>query len=128
MSQVDVPRADRRETNGWPRRVKGGADVASRNYACLMITAFVLIGAEPDAIAELAPSLAEIDGVREAHSVAGGDTDLISVLRVATHQDIATTVTERIAKLPGVTSTATMIAFRSYSDTQLEAGYEGFGD
>ncbi|MEM7288706.1 MAG: Lrp/AsnC ligand binding domain-containing protein [Actinomycetota bacterium] len=93
-----------------------------------MITAFVLIGAEPDAIAELAPALAEIDGVREAHSVAGGETDLVAVLRVPTHQDIATVVTERIAKLPGVTTTGTMIAFRSYSADQMQAGYEGFGD
>lgn len=93
-----------------------------------MITAFVLIGAEPDAIAELAPALAEIDGVREAHSVAGGDTDLIAIVSVATHADIASVVTERIAKLDGVTSTGTMIAFRSYSDQQLAAGYEGFGD
>lgn len=93
-----------------------------------MITAFVLIGAEPDAIAELAPALADVDGVREAHSVAGGDTDLVAIVRVPTHQDVATVVTEHIAKLGGVTSTSTMIAFRSYSDQQLEAGYEGFGD
>lgn len=93
-----------------------------------MITAFVLIGAEPEAIADLAPALAEIDGVREAHSVAGGDTDLVAMVRVATHQDIATTVTEHISRLQGVTSTTTMIAFRSYSSEQIEAGYEGFGD
>jgi DNA-binding Lrp family transcriptional regulator len=93
-----------------------------------MITAFVLIGAAPDTIAELAPAVAEIDGVREAHSVAGGNTDLVAVLRVPNHEAIATTVTERIAKLEGVTSTSTMIAFRSYSSDQLDAGYEGFGD
>ncbi len=93
-----------------------------------MITAFVLIGAAPDTIAELAPAVAEIDGVREAHSVAGGNTDLVAVLRVPNHEAIATTVTERIAKLEGVMSTSTMIAFRSYSSDQLDAGYEGFGD
>lgn len=93
-----------------------------------MITAFVLIGAAPDSIADLAPAVAEIDGVREAHSVAGGNTDLVAVLRVPDHEAIATTVTERIARLPGVASTSTMIAFRSYSADQLDAGYEGFGD
>lgn len=93
-----------------------------------MITAFVHIEAEPGAIADLAPALAEIDGVREAHSVAGGDVDLIAVLRVPTHEAIATTVTEHIARLPGVKATRTSIAFRSYSSDQLEAGYEGFGD
>lgn len=98
------------------------------NYAAEMITAFVLIGARPDAIAQLAPALAEIDGVREAHSVAGGDTDLVAIVRVPTHNDIATVVTERIAKLDGIIRTDTMIAFRSFSDQQMEAGYEGFGD
>jgi len=93
-----------------------------------MITAFVLIGAEPSTIAELAPSLAEIDGVVEAHSVAGGDTDLVVLVRVPTHNDIATVVTERIAKLNGITSTDTMIAFRSFSSVELDASFEGFGD
>ena len=93
-----------------------------------MITAFVLIEAEPDAIAELAPAIAEIDGVREAHSVAGGDTDLVAIVRVPSHEAIASVVTERIARLAGVKSTGTMIALRSYSTDQLDAGYEGFGD
>ncbi|MFV2039490.1 MAG: Lrp/AsnC family transcriptional regulator [Acidimicrobiales bacterium] len=93
-----------------------------------MITAFVLIGAAPDTIAELAPAIAEIDGVRETHSVAGGETDLVAILRVPDHEAIATVVTERISKLDGVKSTSTMIAFRSYSSDQLDAGYEGFGD
>ncbi len=93
-----------------------------------MITAFVLIEADPDAIAELAPAIAEIDGVRQAHSVAGGDTDLVAALLVPDHEAIATVVTEHISKLAGVKSTRTMIAFRSYSSDQLDAGYDGFGD
>lgn len=93
-----------------------------------MITAFVLIDADPAAIAELAPRLAEIDGVREAHSVAGTDTDLIAILRVPSHEAIADTVTMEIAKLSGVQSTRTMIAFRSYSRDQLDATYDDFGD
>lgn len=90
-----------------------------------MITAFVLIEAEPSAIAELGQALADTDGVREAHSVAGSDTDLVAIVAVPDHEAIATTVTERIAKLPGVTATTTMIAFRSHSSEQLDASYEG---
>ena len=37
-------------------------------------------------------------------------------------------MTEKIVKVDGVLDTRTMIAFRSFSDSQLEAGYEGFGD
>lgn len=92
-----------------------------------MITAFVLIEAEPGAIAELGQALADTEGVREAHSVAGSDTDLVAIVTVPDHEAIATTVTEHIARLPGITGTTTMIAFRSYSSEQLDAGYEGFG-
>ena len=90
-----------------------------------MITAFVLIEAEPGAIAELGQALADTDGVREAHSVAGSDTDLVAIVQVLDHEAIATTVTERIARLPGIIATTTMIAFRSYSSAQLDASYEG---
>lgn len=93
-----------------------------------MIAAFVLITAEPDAIAGLASTVAEIPGVREAHSVAGGEADLVAVLRVPDHQAIATVVTEHIAKQAGITGTRTLIAFRSFSSDDLAAGYEDFGD
>jgi DNA-binding Lrp family transcriptional regulator len=91
-----------------------------------MITAFVLIDAEPDHIAELAPSLAETDGVREAHSVAGGEADVVAIIEVPDHEAVAEVVTERVAKLPGVRSTRTLIAFRRYTSAQLDAAYEGF--
>ena len=93
-----------------------------------MINAFVLIKARPDAIAELGPALAAIEGVRETHSVAGSETDLLVIVTVADHGAIADVVTEKIVKVDGVLDTRTMIAFRSFSDSQLEAGYEGFGD
>ena len=93
-----------------------------------MITAFVLIEAEPDAIAELAPALAEVEGVAESHSVAGSEAALVAILKVNDHQAIATTVTHGVAKLRGITGTRTLIAFQSYSSDELTAGYEGFGD
>jgi len=92
------------------------------------ITAIVLIEAEPDAIAELGPRLTEIDGVAEAHSVAGGDIDLVAIVKVDDHESIARVVTEHVAKVPGIRSTSTMIAFRSYSAEVLDAAYDGFGD
>jgi DNA-binding Lrp family transcriptional regulator len=92
------------------------------------ITAIVLIEAEPDAIADLGPKLTEIDGVAEAHSVAGSDVDLVAIVKVADHEAIAHVVTEAIAKLAGIRTTNTLIAFRSYSAQTLNAAYEGFGD
>ena len=93
-----------------------------------MINAFVLIKARPDAIADLGSALAGIDGVREVHSVAGSETDLVVIVTVIDHGAIADVVTQKIVKVDGVLDTQTMIAFRSFSDGQLDAGFEGFGD
>ena len=69
-----------------------------------------------------------IDGVAEAHSVAGGDTDLVVIVKVTDHESIARVITEHIAKLDGIRSTSTMIAFRSYSAEVMDAAFDGFGD
>jgi DNA-binding Lrp family transcriptional regulator len=92
-----------------------------------MITAFVLIDAIPDRIAELGPELAGIDGVAEVHSIAGS-VDLVAVVRVPSHELVADVVTQHIGRLAGVTSTETLIGFRSYSRADEAAAFEGFGD
>lgn len=93
-----------------------------------MIHAFVLMNVEPEHIADVAARAAEVEGVQSAHSVAGSEADVVVVIAVATHDDVAKVVTDDLAYLPGLTSTRTMIAFRSYSDDELDAAWEGFGD
>lgn len=84
-----------------------------------MINAFVFVETtSPAVVVELGTAIAGIDGVYECYSVTG-EFDLIAVLRVAGHEDIAHVVTERIAVLPGVASTTTTIAFRTYSRDDL---------
>lgn len=85
-----------------------------------MITAFALIKAEPSRIADLAGELTEVDGVSEVYSVAG-DVDLVAIIRVRHHDDLAEVVTRHLAALPGVVETRTMVAFRAYSQHDLEA-------
>ncbi len=92
-----------------------------------MINAFVLIHAEPDAVADLAPRLTEIEGVREAHSVAGADADIVAIVTVADHEDVARVVTEHIGREPGVLSTTTMIAFRSFTQSDAADAFGDFG-
>jgi DNA-binding Lrp family transcriptional regulator len=92
-----------------------------------VINAFVLIRAEPDAVADLAPRLAEIDGVREAHSVAGADADIVVIVTVPEHEDVARVVTEHIGRERGVLSTTTMIAFRSFSQADASDAFGDFG-
>jgi DNA-binding Lrp family transcriptional regulator len=49
-----------------------------------------------------------------------GDWELVAIVRVAEHAQIADVVTGEMAKVAGVTATHTMIAFRAYSSTDLE--------
>lgn len=95
--------------------------------AARVINAFVLIRAEPDAVADLAPRLAEIDGVRESHSVAGADADIVVIVTVREHEDVTRVVTEHIGREPGVLSTTTMIAFRSFSQADAADAFGDFG-
>ncbi|HUY22553.1 MAG TPA: Lrp/AsnC ligand binding domain-containing protein [Acidimicrobiales bacterium] len=86
-----------------------------------MLHAFVLIDAEPSRIAALCEELAATDGISEVFSVAGGVADLIAIVRVRHHDDLADVVTRRIAALPGIQETTTLVAFRAYSRHDLEA-------
>lgn len=84
-----------------------------------MITAIVLLHVEVDVIPETAQALADLDAVSEVYSVTG-DWELVAMVRVREHDEIADVVTGRIAKVPGVTGTHTMIAFRAYSTGDLD--------
>lgn len=85
-----------------------------------MVNAFVLLRAEPARIAALAGELADIDGVAEVYSVAG-DVDLVAIIRVRHHDDLAEVVTRHVSTLSGVVETRTMIAFKAYSTHDLDA-------
>ncbi len=78
-----------------------------------MLTAIVLIKAEPGRVAHLGPALAAIDGVAEVYSVAG-DEDLVAIIRVNDYEQVARVVTEHVAPLDGLIETRTLVAFRQY--------------
>ena len=87
-----------------------------------VITAIVLISADVDRIPEVAQEIADLDGVTEVYSVAG-DADLIALVRVRQHEDLADVIADRLNKVKGVTGTATHIAFRTYSKHDLETAF-----
>lgn len=87
-----------------------------------MITAIVMITTATDRIPETAQAIAEIDGVSEVYSVAGG-VDLIAIVRVREFNDIAETVSNRLNKVDGVIDTDTHVAFRAFSKHDLEATF-----
>lgn len=87
-----------------------------------MITAIVHVSAEVARIPEVAEEIAAIDGVSEVYSVTG-PIDLVVLVRVRTHDEIAAVVADRLNKVPGVLDTETHIAFRTYSRHDLESAF-----
>jgi DNA-binding Lrp family transcriptional regulator len=87
-----------------------------------VISAIVLISAEVDRIPEVAAAIAELKGVSEVYSVTG-DVDLIAIVRVRHHEQLADVIADQLNKVSGVLGTQTHIAFRTYSKHDLEAAF-----
>lgn len=93
-----------------------------------MITAIVLIKADMARIPEVGEVIAMLDGVSEVYSITG-EYDLVAMVRVHRHDDLAEVIPGRLNKIPGVLSTETHIAFRTYSRHDLEAAFSvGMGE
>jgi DNA-binding Lrp family transcriptional regulator len=84
-----------------------------------MITALVMMNTERDRIAAIPEELLKIAGVTEVYSIAGG-YDLVAMIRVKEPDELAAVVTEQFAKVKGITRTMTFIAFKCYSNYDLE--------
>jgi DNA-binding Lrp family transcriptional regulator len=87
-----------------------------------VISAIVLVSAEVDRIPEVAAAIAELRGVSEVYSVTG-DVDLIAIVRVRHHEELADIIADQLNKVSGVLGTQTHIAFRTYSKHDLEAAF-----
>ncbi len=87
-----------------------------------MITAIVFISAEVSRIPEVAQAVADIDGVSEVYSVTG-DIDLVALVRVRQHDQLAEVISDKLNKVSGIDHTETHIAFRAYSRHDLEAAF-----
>jgi DNA-binding Lrp family transcriptional regulator len=53
-----------------------------------------------------------------------GSYEVVAVARVGKNEDLAELVTERLVKLHGIVASETLIAFRSYSHKDVEAGFQ----
>jgi DNA-binding Lrp family transcriptional regulator len=85
----------------------------------MTVHAVVLIQCEIDEIAEAAGAIAEIGGVSEVYSVAG-EFDLVAIVRVSEHDELAKVNPGGISRVDGVERTETLIAFQVYSKHDLE--------
>lgn len=84
-----------------------------------MTSAIVLITTERNQVNAVAEKLSAIDGISEVYSVAGAH-DLVAIIRVVDSDALAGVVTEQMLKVPGITRTETLIAFRAHSKHDLE--------
>jgi DNA-binding Lrp family transcriptional regulator len=93
-----------------------------------VVTAIVLVKAEVHRIPEIAAELAQFPAVSEVYSVTG-EFDLVVMVRVRAHEELADVIPGGVNKVPGVTHTETHIAFRTYSRHDLEAAFAlGFSE
>lgn len=94
----------------------------------MSVHAVVLIQCEIDEIDEAAQAIADLAGVSEVHSVAG-EWDLVAIVRVPAHDDLAAAIPGGIAKVTGVARTETLISFQVTSRHDLERLFAiGFED
>lgn len=87
-----------------------------------MLTAIVLIESDVASVPEVCEAIASLDGVSEVYSVTG-DVDVVALVKVTHHEELAGVIADRIGKVPGVRETRTYIAFQSYSARDLEAAF-----
>ncbi len=93
-----------------------------------MTTAIVFVQVKADQIPEVAEQIAAIEGVSEVYSVTGR-IDLIVMVRVRDFETVADVISDRISKVPGVLDTTTHLAFRAFSQHDLESTFSlGVGD
>ena len=71
----------------------------------------------------LAEQLLAIAGVTEVYSVAG-PYDLIAIVRVREHDQLSELVTEAIASCAGIVGTETVVAFRAFTNRDLDAVWD----
>lgn len=87
-----------------------------------MLTSIVLIDVAANRIPEAAKEVADIEGVSEVYSVTG-DIDLIAMVRVREHDELAGIIADQISKVEGVERTQTYIAFQTFSQHDLESAF-----
>lgn len=88
-----------------------------------MVTAFVMIKVENRRASEVGRRIAEIEHVAEVYSVTGAH-DLIVILHLPSYEQLAEVVPDQIAMTDGVTETETTLAFRAYTNRELDSAFD----
>ncbi|HIW46674.1 MAG TPA: Lrp/AsnC ligand binding domain-containing protein [Candidatus Yaniella excrementigallinarum] len=87
-----------------------------------MVTAFVMIKTDTNRIPEIATELADKEGITQVYSVTG-TWDLIAMVRVREFDQLEEVISDRLSKVTGIQATETLLAFRAYSQHDLDEGF-----
>jgi DNA-binding Lrp family transcriptional regulator len=87
-----------------------------------MVTALCFITVEPSRVNDVGSEIARVPQVKTVYSVTG-QLDIVAIIEVPDVEAVATVVTDGIATIPGVSTTETHIAFRTYRPDDLAAGF-----
>jgi DNA-binding Lrp family transcriptional regulator len=110
------------EPGDGKRCVFGDRGDRERLWGVRVVTAIVLVRTERERVQEAAQAMLAIEGVTEAYSVTG-PYDLVVMVRIPDFESLAEIVPEKIAQVPGVARTETMVAFRAYSNYDLDRAW-----
>lgn len=83
-----------------------------------MINAIILINAERTKINDVAAQLVNLPGITDVYSVSGR-FDLVAVIRFPNADDLAELITEQVTRIEGITKTESMVAFKTFSKSDL---------
>jgi len=85
-----------------------------------VVTFIILFNVRKDRITDIAEEPAEIPEISEVYSVTG-IYDLVAIVRTKTNDDVAELVTNRLGTIDGIEETDTMLAFKTFSQHDLES-------
>ena len=85
-----------------------------------MVTFIILLNVNGNKVTEIAEDLASMPEISEVYSVTG-IYDLVAIVRTKTNDDVAALVTDRMGAIEGIKKTDTMLAFKAFSQHDLEA-------
>lgn len=88
-----------------------------------MINAIILINAERTRINSVAEQLVSLTGITEVYSVSGR-FDLVAIIRLPHADDLADLMTEQVIKVDGITKTESMVAFKTFSKSDMANMFE----
>lgn len=87
-----------------------------------MVTALCFITAESSRVGDVGSAIARLPQVRVVYSVTG-ELDIVAIIEVPDVESVPDVVTDGIGPIPGVLTTQTHIAFRTYRPEDLGAGF-----